>query len=427
MTENANVTEPQANESKELVPKIRRTLSGEGGNSSFQTFFSLFKTFVGVGILFLPKGYLYGGWLFGGIALLLFASITLVGVYQLISLREEYQMTYSSIGETAYGLKFGHFVDILTFLSQDGFALSYSVFIIEHSNDLIKHWFLNANEPYPWLRWIIALIFFAIIYPLSLIRNTTKLSNVHFAADTVIIIVILYISIKSGTVIANATALPDGIRLFKLSTCMILLGMAAFSFEGIAVVIPLYKQLNNKSAFRYIFRTAIFLVCGIYIGFAHLNYLAYGSNTQPMITFNLPESSIVVQLIIISYILILFPSILIQFFPAIRVMEQRYVDPHFTGSKRTWAINLLRGFVMAANIILAVIFGEKFDLFLSLIGSLTCVPLGVSIPGLLHLKLQGRTIKNKIIDIGLITVGILITIMTSGISIYKYIKKDSIG
>jgi proton-coupled amino acid transporter len=203
--------------------------------------------------------------------------------------------------------------------------------------------------------------------------------------------------------------------------------MAAFSFEGIAVVIPLYKQLNNKPKFRYIFRTAIFLVCGIYIGFAHLNYIAYGSNTQPMITFNLPESSIIVQMIIIAYILILVPSILIQFFPAIRVMEQRYVDPNFTGKKRTIAINILRGFVMVANLLLAVIFGEKFDLFLSLIGSLTCVPLGISIPGLLHLKLQGKRVKDKIIDIGLVTIGVIITIMTSGISIYKYIKKDSIG
>lgn len=157
--------------------------------------------------------------------------------------------------------------------------------------------------------------------------------------------------------------------------------------------------------------------------FAHLNYITYGDNTQSMITFNLPESSKIAQIIIIAYIIILFPSILIQFFPAIRVLEQRYVDPHLTGSKRNIAINIGRGVVMGVNLLLAVIFGERFDLFLSLIGSLTCVPLGISIPGMLHLKLQSRTRMEKCVDIGLIVIGMVITVMTSVISIYKYVHK----
>jgi len=50
-------------------------------------------------------------------------------------------MSYSAIGEEALGKKGGHIIDILTFISQDGFALSYFVFIIEHTAELICKWF----------------------------------------------------------------------------------------------------------------------------------------------------------------------------------------------------------------------------------------------------------------------------------------------
>jgi solute carrier family 36 (proton-coupled amino acid transporter) len=138
-----------------------------------------------------------------------------------------------------------------------------------------------------------------------------------------------------------------------------------------------------------------------------------------MITLNLSHSSVIAQLMIIAYILILIPSILLQFFPAIRVLEQRYIDYYVGDGKRATVVNIIRGLLLALNIVLAVVFGAKFDLILSLIGSLTC-SLGTVIPGLLHLKLIAQTKFDKVLDWSLIIIGGLITVLTTAATIYKY-------
>jgi len=140
-----------------------------------------------------------------------------------------------------------------------------------------------------------------------------------------------------------------------------------------------------------------------------------------MITLNLPLST-VTDIIYVAYVIILFPSILVRFFPAVRAIEQRYID-HLR--HRNLFTKLWRAFVVILNIVIAVMFGRRFDLILSLLGSISCIPLGLVVPGLIHYKLLGRSNLSKAIDIFLIVVGSALTILTSTNSLYTYYKSDN--
>jgi len=281
---------------------------------------------------------------------------------------------------------------------------------------------MSLSTPPPYLRWIIGAAFFTLIFPFSLLRNPEKLSFTHLAANVVILIVVIYISIVSIMKISSmGSRIDNGILAFNGRTCLIFLGMAAFSFEGIAVVIPLYKLSKEKYMVPYIFRSSIFAVCALYGIFAHICFFAFGRDTQQMITLNLNQESVIPQIIYCAYILVLIPTILVQFFPAVGVLEQRYIDTKFTGKANTIITDVFRGVVMIVNILLAILIGKHFDLALSLLGTMTCVPLGISFPGLIHLKLMAKTKRERAFDYGLIVVGFLITIMSATITIYTSI------
>jgi amino acid permease len=71
------------------------------------TFFTLVKGFVCGGILYLPKNYYNGGYLFSPIAIILSCIITSVCILKLLKAREACKArSFEDIGNKAYG-KFG--------------------------------------------------------------------------------------------------------------------------------------------------------------------------------------------------------------------------------------------------------------------------------------------------------------------------------
>jgi len=127
---------------------------------------------------------------------------------------------------------------------------------------------------------VIGIAIFLIIYPPSTIEQIQKLTTIHLISDIVIIIVVIYIGAYSITIIQKAPSnMENVVILFRPSTCLILFGMGAFSFEGIAVIIPFYKMIKDKRRYFYVYRTTLFVVCSLYCMFAHVSYLAFGNQT----------------------------------------------------------------------------------------------------------------------------------------------------
>jgi len=72
--------------------------------SPVEIYFTLFKGLVGIGILYLPKGFTYSGWLFSIIALLISGLFTLEGLNRQILAHKRVGGGYPGLVEKAYGL-----------------------------------------------------------------------------------------------------------------------------------------------------------------------------------------------------------------------------------------------------------------------------------------------------------------------------------
>lgn len=68
-------------------------------------------------------------------------------------------------------------------------------------------------------------------------------------------------------------------------------GTALFSFEGIALVLPLQNAMKKPESFSKlcgVLNIGMFIVTGIFISFGAIGYWKFGEETQGSLTLNLP-------------------------------------------------------------------------------------------------------------------------------------------
>lgn len=134
----------------------------------------------------------------------------------------------------------------------------------------------------------------------------------------------------------------------------------------------------------------------IYICFGCVCNLAYGDNTNIIITEVLPlnvYSNILKTLFCVNLVF----SYSITIYPTNAIIE------NWTSNKSNRASqNISRLFVCAAAALIALWMQSRLDKFLGLLGALVCAPLALTVPTLLHLKVCAVTNQQKIVDMGLI-------------------------
>ena len=93
------------------------------------TSFTIFKGFVCTGILYMPKDFVNGGWLFSSACILVSLGATLYCATLLLECRAKFGGSFPEIGQAVYG-KWGKIlVDISLVSSQYGFVTAYIYFI----------------------------------------------------------------------------------------------------------------------------------------------------------------------------------------------------------------------------------------------------------------------------------------------------------
>ena len=95
------------------IAKVRK-------NGALKTFFTLIKGFVGTSVLFLPKGFKNGGYLFSPIVLTASSLVTLYCAMLLIKIRSKYKGSFSDMGYRAFGKRGKLAVDLALGFSQVG-------------------------------------------------------------------------------------------------------------------------------------------------------------------------------------------------------------------------------------------------------------------------------------------------------------------
>ena len=385
----------------------------EGTATPTKAVFLLLKSFIGTGVMFLPKAFYNGGLLFSTLFLSFIAGVSLYCFLLLIETRRVAPASFGDIGGILFGKHMRMLVLVAITTSQIGFVCAYMVFVAQSLQALVEavsH--CETNIPLHYL----ILVQIAIFVPLAMIRKIQKLSVFALIADAFILIGLVYLYYYDFFVLAM-----EGIGkvewFVNTSSFPMFIGTAVFTFEGVGLIIPITESMKEPKKFPKVLSWTMLFITVLFISLGLFSYLAFGDKVQTVILLNLPVSP-VVNTIQGLYAMAICLSIPLQLFPAIRIIETGLFSKSGKHNPIVkWQKNMFRFAAVLFSALVAILGSGDLDKFVSLIGSVCCIPLCFLFPPLFHLKAVANDWKHKTIDITIIVFGSLCMIYTTYITI----------
>ena len=420
-----------------------------------QTYFTFFKSYIGIGVLALPHGFLLAGSVLGCIMISV-ASLTsyhcinllldardtvekqiqqgtvntnvlpdaiqrsddddsgnfdgavdgLAGTSEIEVEAEERIISYSDIGRAAYGSAGAKVVDFAIVTAQMGFSTAYLIFIGSNVEAALGTCIGSSS-------W--AVIAAVLVTPLVWLRSLKKLSFGAILADVAIvfglIVILIFALINSGDV---ANRPPQEPSQAVGSSPFIFFGTAVFAFEGAGMVLPMKQSMAEPALFPKVLKNGLIIITVLYVVFPLVVYVCYGSTTHDMITKNLPCGDFVVILVQLGYSVGLYFTYPIMMWPAIEILEcsRFYQKFQLMLVGKTYDDELVPSMIFRAFLVVLTLVSAttipQFGTFVAIIGSVSCSLIAFILPALFHLKLHPEaSSKDKWIKWGLVGFGAL--------------------
>ncbi|KAL8342523.1 hypothetical protein RB598_004083 [Gaeumannomyces tritici] len=403
-----------------LTPSRRKRRRKHRGGSGKATPMSaaavLLKSFVGTGVLFLPRAYLNGGMLFSNLVLLGVAALSYYCFVLLVTTRLKVEGSFGDIGGILYGKWMRLLILTSIVISQVGFVAAYIVFTSENLQAFILA--VSDCKTMIDVKYLI-LMQMIIFLPFSLLRDINKLGFTALIADAFIVIGLAYL-FYYDVLTLNTNGLAD-ITMFNQKDWTLFIGTAIFTFEGIGLIIPIQESMKDPRKFPKVMFAIMIIITTIFVTMGAVSYAAYGSKTETVVLLNLPQDNKMVNAVQFLYSLAILLSTPLQIFPAIRIMENGL----FTRSGKynpyiKWQKNLFRFLVVAGCAALAWGGADNLDKFVALVGNFACIPLVYIYPPLLHYKGVARSALWKGADIGLCILGFIAMAYTTSLTVMAW-------
>ncbi|KAI8644026.1 transmembrane amino acid transporter protein-domain-containing protein [Parasitella parasitica] len=410
-------------EEDEYISEVQVEHVSQATASFGKALFMLLKAFIGTGVLFLPGSFVSGGLALSIVLMAVIAFLCLIAFQLLVQAQQKVGGDYGAVAESLYGPYLRHLIQFFLCVSQMGFVASYMIFISENIG-IVVDTINNCVAPFD-SKYYIWIILVAII-PFCWVRKIAKLSYLAIVADIFIafgLICVLYFC--SSQIATHGPG--KHIIMVNRSDFGLMLGTAVFSFEGIGMVLPIVESMKEPKKFPAVLTLGLIICLVIFTLIGTIGYVAYGDATQASVVSNIPRIplSTTVQLLYAIAMILTSPFMLV---PPLQIIE-KYVFGTRSGEKCLkikWGKNFVRSLIPV--VCAAVSFGvgaQNLSKFVSLVGSVACMPLCFIFPGLFHYKTSSNR-KLQVVDIFLIIWGVGITVYTMYITINSWIH-PSIG
>ncbi|KAJ1825620.1 hypothetical protein LPJ56_002585 [Coemansia sp. RSA 2599] len=409
--------EDDAEEEDERAPLVRAARQQardiKATASPRKAFFLLVKSFVGTGVLVLPRAFFNGGLIF---STLLMSAIAWYALVCMVMLSDVYLKLGGSYGDLAlklYGRPLKYSVMVSIVLAQLGFCCAYVIFVATNMRDL---WDTVTSCRYqiPTEAWILGQLL--VYVPLAFVRRIKRFASLSVIGNFFILTGLAYLVGYDIWSIAHRG--PADVVQFNPSKFPLLVGTAAFSYEGISLVIPIVESMERKDKFNGVLTASLVICAGLFVVIGALSYLTFGNAVETVILLNLPNGSVWTLGVQLLYSLAIIMSVPLQLFPAIRIIESGIFTQSGKGNPIVkWQKNLFRTLLVVFIAMVAIFGAEELDNFIAIVGASACVPLSFLYPVMLHYKALADSWRTKVKDIILIAVALFGLVYVTYISI----------
>lgn len=408
------------------TPGLRRRKHKErapkGNNSRMNAALLLLKSFVGTGVLFLPRAFLNGGMLFSSLVLLGVAVLSFHCFILLVNTRLRVEASFGEIGGILYGKWLRGLILFSIVISQVGFVAAYTVFTSQNLQAFVLA--VSKCKTFIDIKFMV-LMQLIVFLPLSLVRDISKLGFTALVADAFILLGLIYLYYYDTYTIIEYGGVAD-IAMFNPSTWTLFIGTAIFTFEGVGLIIPIQETMKEPKAFPGVLGIVMIIITVLFTSIGALSYAAFGSQTKTVILLNLAQDNKMVNGVQFLYSLAILLSTPLQLFPAIRIMENEL----FSRSGKynpyiKWQKNVFRFFLVLVCALIAWGGAGDLDKFVALVGSFACIPLVYIYPPMLHLRAVAKTPWQRGLDYLVCGFGLVACVYTTVLTVQQWVQGSS--
>lgn len=366
--------------------------------------FNFLKGTIGTGILALPIAFKRSGLCLGLIFLLFYACLSTYLMHVLLSISEEViiknNLDRSKIDYTEavfYIVKFGperfriykgkakHTVNVFLVLTQIGFCCIYMLFVAQNTKYFIETTWpeVHAN-----------LYLIGFIVTMLLVILNIKMAIWVFAIPSAIALVatmlglILIFAYIFSTGLKDIASLP---AFTSFDEILVALGIFIFSFEGIALTLPIQSRMRDPERFVMPFgvlNTTMVIAACLCLTIGFFGYLRFGDAILGSITYNIPSSPPIYAAVKPLFICAIFLSYVLQFYVPATIFGRLMLKWrwHREASPRRQSIcrKIMRVFIILFTYAVAMLV-PHLDLMVSLLGAVSSSALALLVPPMLEL------------------------------------------
>ena len=382
---------------------IERTI---GESTVPMTIFNSTNVLVGIGILALPLGFKYSGWVIGIIALTLAALITSYTATLLAKCLDtnSASTTYGDIAFLAFDSWGRNMVESLFILELTAANVAMMILFGDSMNSLIP-----ALSVLEW-KVLVALILIPLNFVSFRILSVTSVIGI-FSCTGIIVAIFVDGLLKKhapGSLreLAPTYAFPANWKTIPLSV-----GLFMAPWGGHSVFPAVYKDMRHPKKYTTALKYTYTATYGLDLAMAAIGYLMFGETVRDEVTSNIlsarhrPYPHAISVIIVILIAIIPITKIPLTNRPMMDTVNKKFyidlrqMDPAARkASEKSWRHRLGRTSVgVAANVIqLGIAIGfPDFDAIMALMGSALCFTICVIAPVAFHLKIFGKQIERR--------------------------------
>ncbi|XP_011295206.2 neutral amino acid uniporter 4 [Musca domestica] len=387
---------------------VEATSKSKHKTSVFEAVAHLFKGSVGAGLFAMGDCYKNGG-LIGATILMPIIAVICVHCEQMLikgsmlAVERNKSATFYDYPETvekcfeagpkpfrrlAKLMKF--IVEMFLCVTQFGFCSIYFVFITENLHQILQSYGIDISLS---LTMLICLL--PAMIP-SLMTNLKYISPVSAFASFALLF---------GLVATLCLAFLDGPmpsiserNLFKFGPELSLFfGTALFSFEGIALILPIRNSMKEPKKFNQRFgvlNISMLIITLLFTFTGFVSYTKWGENVEGSITLNLNPDDKLSQAVKIAAALGVFFGYPIQFFVMMKIIWPPVKQNMAVAQRRPITVQVMFRFIMVLLTFGVALLVPKLHLFISLIGALCSTSLAFVFPVFIDFVVRAQTPKN---------------------------------